>query len=126
MGRNDDDYVSEDEDRPRSPAKKSRRKQDFTFEGTAGTYFVVWLLSTLLTMVTFGLGASWAICMQVKWTVENLKVDGRNLRFTGTGGEMLILWLKWLLLCIVTLGIYSIWVTPELYRWIADHTEFDD
>ena len=111
----------EEEDRPAPSRTKS---YEFDFVGGAGTYFVTGLLAYLLTGCTCGIGFPWAICMVLRWTVENSRVKGSKLRFVGTGGELFGLWIKWFLLFIVTAGIYSFWIVPSLNRWIARHTEF--
>ncbi|MEL4356689.1 MULTISPECIES: DUF898 family protein [unclassified Luteococcus] len=98
--------------------------QRFTFTGDVGDYFVVSLLSYLLTVCTLGLAAPWAACMVYKWRAEHTYLDGHQLKFTGTGGQLAGKWFLTLLLIIVTLGIYSLWVVPRFTKYQIEHTTF--
>lgn len=96
----------------------------FRFDGGAGSYLGISILSFLLTVFTFGIAAPWAICMRYRWQAEHTLVYERRVNFTGTGMGLFGNWIKWLLLCFITLGIYSFWVTPRLTRWIVEHQDF--
>lgn len=91
------------------------------FDGGAGSYFGVGLLAALLTLITFGFGAPWAICMRYRWRAQHTLINGQRVRFTGTGMGLWVSWVKWWLLTLVTFGIYSLWVSPRLHRWIVEH-----
>jgi uncharacterized membrane protein YjgN (DUF898 family) len=100
--------------------------KNFRFDGSAGDFFVVYLLMTLLTMFTCGIGFPWAMCMFARWFAEHCTIQGRRLKFTGTGGELFGQILLGYLLCIVTFSIYMFWFVPKIYRWIVEHTDFAD
>lgn len=95
------------------------------FDGSAGDYFGVAILSGLLAAVTLGIGTPWAMCMVKKWRVEHTILNGNRMRFTGTGGELFGKYIVWLLLLIVTAGIYTFWMVPQMEAWMAEHTEVD-
>ena len=59
--------------------------------GLIGMYIVVLDLTT----ITMGIGAPWAVCMFMRWTVKHTIIDGQQLRFDGKGGRYfgkLLLW----------------------------------
>src|SRR4051794_11062196 len=74
----EDDYEA-----PRRSRRKARSA--FEFDGTAGDFFMVYLLTILLTVITFGLAFPWTCCMFEKWKTEHTLVNGRRLSFNGTG-----------------------------------------
>jgi uncharacterized membrane protein YjgN (DUF898 family) len=82
------------------------------------------IAGTLVTMLTFGICAPWAICMIVSWEKQHTVIQGRRLRFTGSAVGLFGHWIKWLLLSFITLGIYSFWMKIALRKWITKHTVF--
>ncbi|SDS66384.1 DUF898 family protein [Microlunatus soli] len=96
----------------------------FVFDGGAGSYLGMSILSLLLTLVTLGFGAPWAICMKYRWQAEHTLIHGRRVHFTGTGGGLFGNWIKWFLLCIITIGIYGFWVAPKVTKWVVEHQDF--
>lgn len=80
------------------------------------------ILQGILIMITFGLGAPWAICMKERWIAKHTVIDGRQLVFDGTGSQLFGNYIKWFLLTIVTLGIYSFWLSIRMKQWIIKHT----
>ena len=82
------------------------------------------LLSGLLTVITLGIGAPWAICLKEKWYVRHTVIDEKRLCFDGTGAQLFGNYIKWFLLTIVTLGIYSLWLSIKMKQWVAKHTHF--
>lgn len=115
-----------------NPIPQARRPQTafdlvappFRFDGGAGSYIGVGILSALLTVLTLGIAYPWAVCMSYRWRAEHTLVYGRRVHFTGTGGRLFGTWIKWLVLIIITIGIYSFWVAPRLTRWIVEHQDF--
>ena len=82
------------------------------------------LLSGLLTVITLGIGAPWAICLKEQWYVRHTVIDEKRLCFDGTGAQLFGNYIKWFLLTIVTLGIYSLWLSIKMKQWVAKHTHF--
>ena len=124
----DEDEDERDEDYEEAPPKKKRGRRvgSFEFDGTAGDFFPVFLITTLLSMFTFGLAFPWVLCMMKKWECEHTFVNGRRLRFDGSGGSALGLLLVSYILIVITLGIYSFWAVPKIQRWVTENTEFED
>ena len=80
------------------------------------------LLQMLITTISFGLAAPWAICIKEKWIASHTIIDGKQLVFDGTGGQLFLNYLKWWLLTIVTLGIYGLWLSIKMKQWVVMHT----
>jgi Predicted membrane protein len=84
------------------------------------------ILGSLITTVTLGICAPWALCMVFNWETKHTVVEGRRLKFTGTAMGLFGNWIKWLLLTIITLGIYSFWLAIALKKWKVKNTVFAD
>lgn len=80
------------------------------------------LLQMLITTISFGLAAPWAVCIKEKWIASHTIIDGKQLVFDGTGGQLFLNYLKWWLLTIVTLGIYGLWLSIKMKQWVVMHT----
>ena len=76
----------------------------------------------LLTCVTLGLAAPWAICMKERWLANHTILDGKRLTFDGTGGQLFGNYIKWFLLTVITLGIYGFWLNINMKKWVVKHT----
>src|SRR4051812_20933029 len=73
-------------------------QRPFTFDGGAGSYFVMSLLAFLVIVFTLGIALPWAVVMKYRWRCEHTYIDGQQLRFTGSGSRLFGQWIKWLLL----------------------------
>ena len=82
------------------------------------------ILQGLLTFITLGLAAPWAVCMKERWVARHTVIDGHQLVFDGTGGQLFGNYIKWFLLTIITLGIYAFWLEIKMKQWIVKHTHF--
>lgn len=92
------------------------------FTGGLAGLIGISILQFLLTVVTLGLGAPWAVCIKERWIASHTVIDGRQLFFDGTGGQLFGNYIKWFLLAIITLGIYSFWLTINMKKWAVKHT----
>jgi len=97
----------------------------FTFDGGAGSYFVMSLVAFLIIVLTLGIALPWAIVIKYRWRAEHTYINGQQLQFTGSGARLFGQWIKWLLLIVITFGIYSFWVAPRLTKWVVEHQEFE-
>jgi uncharacterized membrane protein YjgN (DUF898 family) len=98
-------------------------KISFEFNGTAGGYFVVFIVTLVTAYIPiFG----WPISFNygTAWIADNILIDGRKIKYQAGYGETLKFILFNLLLLIITLGIYTFWFVPKQYRFIASHTQF--
>ncbi|MBQ7010461.1 MAG: DUF898 family protein [Clostridia bacterium] len=80
------------------------------------------ILQGIITGLTLGLAAPWAVCLKESWIAKHTVIDGRQVVFDGTGGQLFGNYIKWFLLTIVTLGIYSLWLGINMKRWVVKHT----
>ena len=80
------------------------------------------ILQWLITFITLGLGAPWAICLKESWIAKHTIIDGHKLTFNGTGGQLFGNYIKWFFLTIITLGIYSFWLSIKMKQWVTKHT----
>jgi uncharacterized membrane protein YjgN (DUF898 family) len=67
----------------RAPAATSHgyRAAAFRFSGSAGEYFRVWVLNTLLSVVTLGAFSAWAKVRRKQYFYRNTWVDGSNFDY---------------------------------------------
>jgi len=80
------------------------------------------ILQSIIIVITFGIGAPWAVCLKEHWYVKHTIIDGHQLTFDGNGAQLFGYYIKWFLLCIITLGIYSFWLNIKMKQWITKHT----
>ena len=80
------------------------------------------ILAGLLTIITLGIGAPWAICYFKRWETEHTYIDGTQLIFDGTGLQLFGSYIKWMLLTIITLGIFGLWMPIKMKQWYVKHT----
>ena len=102
------------------------KSKNFAFDGGALTFWGTLILSSFITVFTFGIGYPWALCLIQKWRAKHTYINGRRLQFTGNGFSLIFLWIKWWFLLLITFGIYSFWLIPNLNKWIVEHTDFYD
>ena len=96
------------------------------FVGTVGGYLGTAILASLLTSITLGIAAPWAICMILNYVYSNMVIEGKRLVFHGKGGSLFGSWIKWVLLTFVTFGIYGFWVPVKVLSWITENTSFEE
>ncbi len=88
--------------------------------------YVGWkILGFIVTVVTFGLGASFAKCFMLKWQYSHTIINGRRLDFDGNGFQLLGRSIMWGFFTIITLGIYSLWIPVQYNKWVVKHTHYE-
>lgn len=65
------------------------RELPFAFTGSGSEYFRIWIVNTLLTLVTFGIYSAWAKVRTLQYFYRNTRVD--NATFDYHGSPMAIL-----------------------------------
>ncbi len=93
------------------------------FEGTAGGYFLVFLVILVASYIPF-FGWAFAFNFMASWMTDNTKVNGKTVAYTAGYGETLGFIFVNFLLLLVTLGIYTFWFVPKVYRYIMDHISY--
>ncbi len=99
---------------------------EFVFQGKGGSLLWMYIWTSLLIMITFGIYFPWAYCHWQRWRAKNTYIDGQQLVFKGTGGTLFGIWLLTWFLCLITLGIYGPWGFCRYLRWQASNTYFAD
>jgi uncharacterized membrane protein YjgN (DUF898 family) len=75
-----------------------------SFKGTGGEFFVIWLVNTILTIITLGLFLPWAVVRSRRYFYENTELAGKKFAYHATGKSILVGWL-----CIAVLyGIFLV------------------
>lgn len=82
------------------------------------------ILGILITFLTLGICAPWAICLVYNWETKHTVINGHRLVFDGSAIGLFGNWIKWLLLTIITIGIYGFWLSIALKKWKTKHTQF--
>lgn len=60
------------------------------FTGDAKTYFGIWIVNILLSIVTLGIYSAWAKVRTKRYFAQNTLIDGRRFDYHATGGQILI------------------------------------
>ncbi len=98
----------------------------FEFRGKGLGYLWLFIWTSILTLITFGIFFPWAVTATLRWTVAHTYIDGKQLCFKGSGVGFVANWLLIILLTILTIGIYLPWGLVRLQRWIVNNTYFAD
>lgn len=101
-------------------------KLSFEFRGSGLGYFWLFIWTSILTLITFGLFFPWSYSAQQRWISSNTYVNGQPLVFHGTGLGFLGHCLIAMLLTLITLGIYAPWAYCRIKRWETDNTALAD
>lgn len=105
------------------PPQTSSKPLEFT--GTAGSYFVLVLVTMLLFYVPI-IGFAFAFNYSGDWFAKNVKVNGRTLAYKAGLGETWVMLFVGILLTLVTFGIYIFWFGPKVYRYLCSHLSYAD
>lgn len=104
-------------------SRTSWRGIHFGYRGNLKEFMKLYLVEMFLTIVTFGIYASW---MQVKvnqYIRGNTRFGNVEFRFDGNGSDLFIIKLKGVLLTIITLGIYSFWYYRNMVAFHINNTK---
>lgn len=66
------------------------RLERFSFTGSAGEYFRIWIVNLFLTIVTLGLYSPWAKVRRLKYFYGNTWLDGHNFDFVANPKRILV------------------------------------
>jgi uncharacterized membrane protein YjgN (DUF898 family) len=97
------------------------------YVGSAGGLFKAMFVNMLLTSITFGIYAPWAVCKLWSWVYENTEVNGQRgrLTFHGDGGTLLGKWIVGAILTYCTLGIYGAWFANDIFAFYWENSKID-
>lgn len=100
----------------------NEQKMESQFNGGLLGLIGISILQGLITGLTLGLAAPWAICLKEDWMAKHTILDGRQVTFDGNGAQLFGNYIKWFLLTLVTCGIYSFWLGIKMKQWVTKHT----
>lgn len=100
-------------------------QKTFEFNGKAGGYFVVFLVSLIGAYIPF-FGWAWSFNFTNAWIAKNSKISGKSVSYNAAYIDTLVFFIINTLLLIITLGIYVFWFVPKSYRYIADNLTIVD
>lgn len=106
--------------------QKQAARTDSYFDGGLLELIGWRFLAGLITIITLGIGSSWAKCMLYNYQFKHTVYNGKRLKFEGTGGDLFVNRFKWILLSIVTLGIYAFFVPVQKTKWVISNLHFED
>lgn len=95
---------------------------NYQFRGGAATWFGMQFLGLVITILTLGICAPFAVVLVHRWHAKHTTLMGRPLKFVGSAWGIFGRWLVWLLLSVITLGSYTFWVYPRMTQWIVENT----
>lgn len=98
-------------------------QKQFEFNGTAGGFFVTYLVTILCMIVPF-VGPALGLNYMLKWLADNITIRGEKIQYAAGLGDTFVFIFVNALLIAVTLGIYVFWYVPKAYRFIAEHVSF--
>jgi uncharacterized membrane protein YjgN (DUF898 family) len=103
---------------PQPPAESSSPQpvlydHDVEFTGSGSEYFRIWIVNTLLILVTLGLYLPWAKARKLQYFYSNTSVDGYALDFLGNPRKMF----RGMMIAGLFLGLYSKALDVSLLAW---------
>lgn len=100
-----------------------QNQKPLEFHGTAGGYFILFIITLVLMYIPF---FGWAFLLNYtsEWLADNSLVNGKKVKYHAGYGESLKFVFINSLLLLITLGIYTFWFYPKLYRYVVDHVGY--
>lgn len=108
-----------------TPLKKEIRTDSY-FDGSLIELIGWRVLAFLISVITLGIGATWAQCMLYSYQIKHTVYNGKRLKFEGTGGDLFVNVFKWTILSIITFGIYIIFIPIKKTKWVVSNIHFED
>lgn len=117
------------EEKTKRPGAASKRQLDAKrsgFDGGTLALLGLRLVCFLMSVLSLGIAAPWAICIYSRYTTKHTLLNGRRLAFTGKGsrlaGRFLLRWL----LSILTVGLCLPWLIVTVKRYVAENKVYAD
>ncbi|MCP4123009.1 MAG: DUF898 domain-containing protein [Bacteroidetes bacterium] len=98
----------------------------FEFNGTGMSCLWLFIWTTVLSLLTFGLSFPWTASATMRWITKNTTIDGKQLCFKGSGLGFFGNWLLILIFTVITIGIYIPWGFCRSSKWIINNTYYTD
>ncbi|HGA9238419.1 TPA: DUF898 family protein, partial [Salmonella enterica subsp. enterica serovar Virchow] len=71
-------------------SSKDNHNHTLVFTGKGGKYFVICLVNFLLTCITFGIYAPWAMVKCRRYIYTNMTLNNQPFTYKATGGALFI------------------------------------
>ncbi|MCH7926709.1 MAG: DUF898 domain-containing protein [Candidatus Dadabacteria bacterium] len=84
---------------------ESGSSNKFNFRGKGSTYFGIFIINILLTIVTFLIYYFWAKIKERRYLYNQTEFDGDSFNYHATGLELLFAWLKVIPFVLIVIGI---------------------
>jgi uncharacterized membrane protein YjgN (DUF898 family) len=97
----------------------------FSFRGRARAFIKIFVLGSLLTMLTLTFYYPFFQARQQGFMVSHSHFGRRPFRFDGRGRDLFGAYVVALLLLVPTLGIYMFWFNARMTRYFWEHTSFE-
>ncbi|VVD90212.1 Inner membrane protein YjgN [Pandoraea terrae] len=85
------------------PAGSVQNEMPFTFTGSGASYFRIWIVNGVLSLLTLGIYSAWAKVRRLQYFYRNTQVDGAAFDYHGTPWAIL----KGRIIAIVLFMLYS-------------------
>src|SRR5882724_9281066 len=73
-----------------SPVPAALGPQQLRFTGTGASYFGIWIVNLLLTIITLGIYSAWAKVRRLQYFYRHTEVAGSSFDFHGSPSRILI------------------------------------
>lgn len=95
------------------------------FDGNTFEYVGYSIMTSIVTMITCGIGYPWMECYITNWRAQHTRYCGDRLKFDGKGVELFGHYILICILSAVTCGIYAPWGVCRVNNWLASHLSVD-
>lgn len=97
-------------------------KGDSYFDGGLLGLIGVNLVTSFLTIISFGLLYPFVICYKQKWLAKHTIINRKKLSFKGTSLSLVGHYFLWWFLTLITFGIFALWLPIKIWQWQAKNT----
>lgn len=104
-------------------SRTSWRGIHFGYRGNLSEFIKLYLVESLLTIITFGIYSSWMEVKVISYIRSNTRFGNVEFRFDGRGVDLFLIKLKGVLLTMITFGIYSFWYFKNLVAFQIENTK---
>ncbi len=99
------------------PQVQSRHVLPFSFSGTAGEYFRIWIVNAVLTVLTVGIYSAWAKVRTKQYFYRHTRLDGATFDYLAR--PVAILKGRLLVVAVLALVVASQFLAPRVYPFLG-------
>lgn len=96
------------------PAAEIPNTRQFAFHADGGSLFAIWIVNTLLTLVTLGTYSFWGKSRIRRYLWAQIELGGDRFAYHGTGLELFVGWLK--ALPVILVVVYAQVLVPLIWE----------